>query len=92
VLTIGSGLQSRKIGYGTGIALTFAIIFRGFLQMRLVRWALFGTATLILFSAPAFASGGNASVPEPNMVTLLTLASAGVMIGRRMSSKAPPQD
>lgn len=51
-----------------------------------------GVAGLLLSATPAFAGTGLGVVPEPNVVTLLTLASAGVLVGRRMSSRKPPQD
>ena len=44
-----------------------------------------------MVASPAFAAG-NTSVPEPDMVSVLALAMAGVLIGRRLASRKPPRD
>jgi len=53
----------------------------------------FVSATVIsmALAAPAFATDGT-SVPEPNMIAMLSLAMAGVLIGRRMAKSDPPKD
>jgi len=42
---------------------------------------------LVLFAAPASAADGMAQVPEGSSLTLFALGLAGVMIGRRFSSR-----
>lgn len=42
---------------------------------------------LVLFAAPASAADGTAQVPEGSSLTLFALGLAGVMIGRRFSSR-----
>jgi len=42
---------------------------------------------LVLFAAPASAADGTAQVPEGSSLTLFALGVAGVMIGRRFSSR-----
>ncbi len=60
--------------------------------MRISAPRVLGLAACLMLAAPAYASGQDAEVPEANMVSLLSLAMAGVLIGRRMSSKRPPRD
>jgi len=45
----------------------------------------------MVFAMPAYAQGGTV-VPEPNSIAVLSLAMAGVLIGRRMAKGNPPQD
>ena len=59
------------------------------LQNRPFRYV--ATAAALTLAAPAHAAGGSFVLPEPDMVTLLSLAIAGVMIGRRMSNRRPPE-
>ena len=49
-----------------------------------------GAALLALSASPAMAAGG-ISIPEPTDLTLIALAVAGVLIGRR-SGKRPPEE
>lgn len=44
----------------------------------------------VLAATPAHAAGSTA-LPEPGMITLLSIAVAGVLIGRRFARK-PPRD
>ncbi|MBV1918812.1 MAG: hypothetical protein KUG65_12245 [Sphingomonadaceae bacterium] len=60
--------------------------------MRLAQSALLGAAAFIISTLPALAGDPNAQVPEPSMVTIISLACAGVLIGRRMAAKRPPRD
>jgi hypothetical protein len=46
----------------------------------------------VLSAVPAFAAGGQSEVPEPDTIALLTLATAGIVIGRRWSVKRPPEN
>lgn len=59
--------------------------------MQFMRATMLGTASFMLSTTAAFANGADAPIPEPNMVTLLAMASAGILIGRRMSSRRPPE-
>ena len=54
------------------------------------RTCLLTAAIALANSAPAFAEGGTA-VPEANTVSLMSLALAGVLIGRRMAKQRPPE-
>ena len=56
---------------------------------RLLRLNLVVTA--FVAAAPAHA-GNSVALPEPSTMTLLALASAGVVLGRRMSRKRPPAE
>jgi hypothetical protein len=53
-------------------------------------WIL-GSLASLACAAPAYAAEG-LMLPEPGSVTLVSLALAGVIVGRRMSNKRPPKD
>jgi len=57
--------------------------------LRLLAWS---AAVSCASAMPAFAAVQNVEVAEPNMVTILALACAGVLIGRRMAAQRPPRD
>ncbi|HKX78394.1 MAG TPA: PEP-CTERM sorting domain-containing protein [Novosphingobium sp.] len=56
---------------------------------RLFRLAFVVTA--FAAAAPAYAAG-SVTLPEPSTMTLMALASAGVVLGRRLSKKKPPAE
>ena len=55
-----------------------------------VQWA-FAVVMAAGLSQPAHAAA-DALIPEPDMLVLLGLAIAGVVVGRRLASKRPPED
>lgn len=42
--------------------------------------------------APAAHAAANAPIPEPDMLALLSLAIAGVILGRSLARKRPPDE
>jgi hypothetical protein len=48
-------------------------------------------ATSLLLAAPAYAADSIA-LPDPSGVTLLALGIAGLLVGRRIASKRPPEE
>jgi len=59
--------------------------------LRNLRSGLSAAIVSMVFAMPAYAQGGTV-VPEPNSIAVLSLAMAGVLIGRRMAKGNPPQD
>ncbi len=53
----------------------------------LARILLVLSLALVLYAAPASAADGSAQIPEGSSLTLFALGLAGVMIGRRFSTR-----
>jgi len=66
-------------------------MLRNALSLRSAVRIVLALAASTMAVSPALAAG-NAPVPEPNMVSVLALAIAGVLIGRRLASRKPPRD
>lgn len=48
---------------------------------------------LLVFAAPALANtGGGMAIPEPSDVGLFVLAVVGLILGRSLSRRPPPDD
>jgi uncharacterized membrane protein YfcA len=60
--------------------------------MTNLKTVLSGAVIFFATTAPVMAQGLVRQVPEPGVVGLLALAAAGVIIGRRMAYRKPPQD
>lgn len=60
--------------------------------MRLIKAALAGSVVFLVSVVPALALANQVEVPEPDTIALLTLATAGIIFGRRWSAKRPPKD
>ncbi len=67
------------------------VFWKRFQSLNALRSALATAFMATLFATPAYAEGSSA-VPEANTITLISLAMAGVLIGRRMAKRRPEED
>ncbi len=83
-------LQPRKAMI-PGYSSSSPKFFFGVHVLQYLRTYFSAIAVSMAFASQAVAADGT-SVPEPNMIAMLSLAMAGVLIGRRMAKNTPPRD
>ena len=60
--------------------------------MRSIKAVLTSAAVLLSTTVSAMAASSRTEVPEPNTVALISLAMAGIILGRRWAARKPPKD